>query len=534
MTSFSYYRIFLLCVFSFVLASCSGDTDNQDSASEASCSTATGEWELSAVTCSETAATSFTALSINFSSATSLTQAQGSTDCVSATSWDLAINDFDASFEMTGNGDMSCTVNDSSVTSCSGSTNSCNSSTSITGYQNNFSTCVISGGQMQITRTVSSENNPNDQSYCSDSEQEVLTFLPATASDDDPPTSNTLDIGGTDPADLGTVSISTSNSINLTMTNNASSTASGIAASGLAAPFSFLGGSYPGTGGTCTSTLSAGASCVLVVSFLPTTAGTATDSLIIDYNDGSSSQNFTHGLTGVGTSASVANLTISESDPYDYGSIPTSSSASHTFTVTNTGSGTATSISEIGLSFPFTFTGGSYPGVGGTCGVTLSAAATCTLQISFAPSSSGAFSDTIQLLYNNGSSAVQTTRDIQGTGSAASVALLIISESDPFDFGSIQNGQTFTHLFTVTNTGGGTAISIFESGLAAPFGFVGGAYPGTGGTCSSVVASGSSCVINVEFAPSAIGVFSDSISLDYNDGSTVQAATRDVQGTSTP
>jgi glutamate-1-semialdehyde aminotransferase len=69
------------------------------------------------------------------------------------------------------------------------------------------------------------------------------------------------------------------------------------------------------------------------------------------------------------------------------------------------------------------------------------------------------------------------------------------------------------------------------SGLAAPFNFYGGAYPGTGGTCAVTLSAGATCTIMVDFSPVTTGVNSDSITLDYNDGVNLQQATRDIQGT---
>ncbi len=53
----------------------------------------------------------------------------------------------------------------------------------------------------------------------------------------------------------------------LQISNNGSAAADGIAPSQLSAPFSYLGGSYPGTGGTCGETLAPGASCSVILTF---------------------------------------------------------------------------------------------------------------------------------------------------------------------------------------------------------------------------------------------------------------------------
>ena len=68
-------------------------------------------------------------------------------------------------------------------------------------------------------------------------------------------------------------------------------------------------------------------------------------------------------------------------------------------------------------------------------------------------------------------------------------------------------------------------------GLAAPFAFAGGTYPGTAGTCAGTLAGGASCTLVVDYAPVALGALTDTIDLNYNDGLVLQSATRDVTGT---
>lgn len=73
-------------------------------------------------------------------------------------------------------------------------------------------------------------------------------------------------------------------------------------------PFDFQGGSgYPGTGGNCGTTLSAGGSCSLVVSFSPTTSSTFNSSFTLSYNDGAQAQTLNYILSGQASSV-VATL----------------------------------------------------------------------------------------------------------------------------------------------------------------------------------------------------------------------------------
>lgn len=510
-----------------ILTACS-DGANQDSASEVACSTATGVYVVTTVTCdgsavdeSQTSNTSF-----SFTSATAVTRSRGSNACVDQTNWTVAHGQANT-VNLTGVGNNSCLTNGSTVASCNGGGMTCNSTDSIDGFQNNFDTCAVSGTTMTIQRTVSSTNNPNNISYCTDGQVERITLTVATQN-----TLAELDIEGSDPASFGSVSVGGNSSLTLTMSNNGQSAASAISVSGLAAPYSFLGGSYPGTGGYCASTLAAGSSCTMVVQFAPTSAGASTDSIVVDYNDSSAAQQLTHGVSGTGFSGALANLTISGVNPFDYGSNPTGSVTSQSFTVTNSGSGTATSMSGSGLATPFNFQGGAYPGTGGTCGASLAAAASCTIAVDFSPVGTGLFADTIDINYNDGASANVVSRSVQGTGLAP--ALLVISDGPAYDFGNVQVGFTGDYTFTVTNTGGVTATSIAGLPPSAPFTFQGGAYPGVGGTCTSILGPGLSCLMSVRFSPTVTGLSFETLTLLYNDGVTTPSATRNILGNGTP
>lgn len=65
--------------------------------------------------------------------------------------------------------------------------------------------------------------------------------------------------------DFGTIAPGASPTQTLTVTNTGGELADNIAASGLSSPVSFAGGSYPGAGGTCSTSLAAGQSCTVVI-----------------------------------------------------------------------------------------------------------------------------------------------------------------------------------------------------------------------------------------------------------------------------
>ena len=163
-----------------------------------------------------------------------------------------------------------------------------------------------------------------------------------------------------------------------TITNSGGVSATGITGSGLAAPFTYKGGSYPGTAGTCSGTILATASCTVVVTFTPSALGLASSSLDLNFNDGAAAQVSSRPVQGTGVGP--ATLAISDGATYDFGSRAVGSSTDKTFTVTNTGSFTATALtSGAALTAPYSFKGGTYPGTTGTCAASLAPAGTCTV-----------------------------------------------------------------------------------------------------------------------------------------------------------
>jgi hypothetical protein len=229
--------------------------------------------------------------------------------------------------------------------------------------------------------------------------------------------------------------------------------------------------------------------------------------------------------------------------PFDYGTWGTP--VHHTFTLVNDGSAAALAIADGGtLSGAFSYAGGAYPGANGTCGATLAAGASCTLDVLFTPSGSGPRSGKLTLAYTNAAAAPQppVSRDLFGTATQA--ALLSIFEAGggcgegcgAYDFGAVGLGGTAEAVFNVSNNGGGPATSLSDAGtLSLPFKLKGGAYPGTGGTCGATLASGATCTIVVVFSPTTVTSSSSQVSLDYADGAgSTRTIRRSLQGAGKP
>lgn len=416
------YKVIKYILITLVLASCNGETIEE--VKEVSCSTATGLWTVSSASCNDVKVDNGNLVYFLFNSQTSISQTKGTTECASTFNWDLAIGEDLPSFELNGSGQLSCSANGEQVSSCASDVNSCNSFIDVTGIKNNFSLCVIRNGAMELHRTVSSINNPDNLSYCADGEEEVVTLTKATNIDLDPdqdPDINDdgplalLRVVGPNPTDFGPLAIGNDHSLSLTISNMGNAPANSMTGQGLEVPFQFLGGSFPGQGGSCTSSLGVNESCTIVVEFVPQSVGVFADTLQILYDNGDSIQTLSHGVLGAGSN-SLALLILSHGPYFDFGKVQVSSVKSHIFSVTNTGGGVATQLQVTSLSAPFQFVGGSYPGTAGTCGLTLAAGSSCDLDVEFAPESTAPFNGVLQIQYDDGYLSQSSDRNIFGTG----------------------------------------------------------------------------------------------------------------------
>jgi len=142
----------------------------------------------------------------------------------------------------------------------------------------------------------------------------------------------------------------------------------------------------------CGSTLAAGASCTVKVSFTPTQGGTRTGTLSINDNAPGSPQ--TVSLTGTGVALAVSPTAL------NYGSVSvgtTSSSLTATITNNSSSSVTITGITETGNKSDFPITNN-------TCGSSLGGGSSCTVSIAFKPTATGIRSANLKIASNGGGS----------------------------------------------------------------------------------------------------------------------------------
>ena len=173
-------------------------------------------------------------------------------------------------------------------------------------------------------------------------------------------------------------------------------------------------------------------------------------------------------------------------------------SAFQTVTLRNNGGATLTTVSV-------TFTGANATSFtrggngGGSCGATLAAGRTCTINVRFRPTTTGALTAALSVTAAGGNSG---TVALTGTGNGAVAAATPASNN----FGGVTRGQVSAPFnFTVTNNG--TSTLTFNATNAFT---LGGANAGqflltTGGSCANgqALAPLASCTFSVAFRPRA-------------------------------
>lgn len=302
-----------------------------------------------------------------------------------------------------------------------------------------------------------------------------------------------------------------------TVTNTGGQSALALSVSGLAAPYSFKGGSYPGTGGTCGLTLGGNASCTLVLVFHPMAVGSfPQDSFRLNYNNGSVA------LRLLGTGTDIATLFLSngvdDSSSYNYGDIPFSSSINHVFKVQFWGSRPATGVSFSGVSGPFSI-------IWNHCPTEISA--DCELAVRYTGSVQGMTQQKLKVTYDNSAFAAETSQLIRGTTSAqVTDAMLTIEDKN---FGRQLVGSLTDQVLNVQKLGSQPATNVSAQAFSnSAFQFKGGSYPGAGGTCGATITA--NCTLVVSFHPAAVSAYSDSVRLSYNSGSRATEASGFILG----
>jgi NHL repeat len=250
--------------------------------------------------------------------------------------------------------------------------------------------------------------------------------------------------------------------------------------------------------GNCPSVIAPGNGCTLQVKFTPTAAGTRTGAISIsdDNVPGGTTQSIT--LTGTGRTAAPALSLTPESLLFPAQQVGVSSGA-QTLTLHN---GSAGSVSLSAPVLPAGFTGST------SCGATLGAGASCTIQVRFAPSAAGPLAAAVSIPVS-GQPAMSA--GVSGTGVASAAPVLVASPS-PVAFGVYVVGDNPSMNMTVKNPKG-YPVGIRSSALAGSS-----ALTVTANNCPAILPGGASCTVQFTFIPTSVNSYSATWTLTETSG----------------
>ena len=266
-------------------------------------------------------------------------------------------------------------------------------------------------------------------------------------------------------------------------------------------------------------TLAANASCTLPISFVPTTSGTLSGSLVLTDNTlnvSASTQSISLNGTGTSLSAPVAGLSPL-TVPFTNTPVGITATAQN-ITLSNTGNAALT-ISSVTI-------GGTNPGdfaiYANNCGSSLATTSTCTISVTFTPATAASFTATLSVT-DNATGSPQTVA-LTGTGTVPIAGL----SPSTVPFSNTPVGTTATaQNITLSNTGGAPlTISSVTIGGTNPSDFAISA-----NNCGSSLAATSTCTISVTFTPASATSFAATLSVTDNATGSPQTVTLTGTGT---
>jgi len=254
---------------------------------------------------------------------------------------------------------------------------------------------------------------------------------------------------------------------------------------------------------TCGTSLAAGASCTISVTFTPAATQTFTGFVTINDNAVGSPHNV--GLTGTGIPGAAVTLAPT-SLSFGKQTVGTTS-ATKSVTLTNTGSVSVT-ISTISI----TGTDPADYAETSNCPATLQVAAKCTIKVTFSPLQNGPLTASLSVT-DNASGSPQTV-SLAGSGVSPNVEL----NPKSLTFAAQKVGTTSpAQTVTLTDNGGGT-LNISSIALT-------GTNPGDfsqTNNCPASLLTTKSCTIQVTFTPTATGTRTASVTITDNAGGSPQ------------
>jgi len=240
-----------------------------------------------------------------------------------------------------------------------------------------------------------------------------------------------------------------------------------------------ISGDFTETDNCVNTSIAAGASCNLNVTFTPTATGSRTGQMTINANIAGGQ--IMVALGGTGVTAGVVSLSPST---VNFGQVEVGTTSAPLQVQAANSGGTVVPVTSVAITAPFTLASNS-------CGATsLAADTSCQLQVAFAPTQAGLATGTLTFVDGTGTQTVA----LSGTGAAAPTDSL---STFSLAFPATVSGQlSATQTITLTNSGdlALTAISVSVTGAFQ-----------TSNNCGGQLGGHAACTISVVFAPTQVG-----------------------------
>ncbi len=286
-------------------------------------------------------------------------------------------------------------------------------------------------------------------------------------------------------ANFGSVAIGQTATQRLTLTNAGNAALPIISAGVAAGPFSL-------TSQTCTGSLAAGASCTFSVTFTPTTASTQTAVFSVVDPVGTQSS----ALSGTGTPAPMPQAALTPATAA-FGSVPANTTApAQVFTLSNAGTAVLPITST-------TLSGAGFTLAANTCSTTLAPGASCTLSVSFMPTSAASYSATLTVVDSVGTQ----TSSLTGTGTVTIPPDFILTPTPSSQ--SSYRGQSVNYSIALASLSGSNPFTgpVVLTATGLPSGATATFSPATvvpGASTTLTVAVPALSGANRSFAPSGV------------------------------
>jgi hypothetical protein len=218
--------------------------------------------------------------------------------------------------------------------------------------------------------------------------------------------------------------------------------------------------------------------------------------------------------TGTGTPVTSGSGVLSAgATTLSFGDVAVSNTAVQSLTVTNTG----TAVVNVSQA---TITGAAFTVVSGTPSGAIQVGQSVTMQIQFAPTASGATSGAITVVSDASNSPLAIS--LSGTGAQAGLSV----SPATWNFGNMTVGQSTSQSVKLTNTGNSNVVINMANVAGSAFGIAGLALPTT-------LPAGQSISFSAQFAPTAAGAATGSISFTDNAPNSPQTLTLSGTGVAT-